>query len=184
MGVHNTGVENQAFSIEQRGIEFVPENERTMKPRELGIFWAGSSMYPFNVLLGGLIYGLGNLVENALASVLEQAARPDLADRYNPIEFAKALVQVASRLPQPTPLQRSMPRRPTTPRPGGVRVCPLRTPTARNSRCSTAPMSWARCAGNFWVDTTSTTRWQRSPPHGMRACRPRCPARPSKNSAV
>ena len=59
MGVHNTGVENQAFSIEQRGIEFVPENERTMKPRELGIFWAGSSMYPFNVLLGVLIYGLG-----------------------------------------------------------------------------------------------------------------------------
>lgn len=59
MGVHNTGVDNQAFSVEQRGIEFVPENERSMKPRELGIFWAGSSMYPFNVLLGVLIYGLG-----------------------------------------------------------------------------------------------------------------------------
>ena len=59
MGVHNTGVDNQAFSVEQRGIEFVPENERTMKPRELGIFWAGSSMYPFNVLLGVIIYSLG-----------------------------------------------------------------------------------------------------------------------------
>ncbi len=59
MGVHNTGVDNQAFSVEQRGIEFIPEQERTMKPRALGIFWAGSSMYPFNVLLGVLIYGLG-----------------------------------------------------------------------------------------------------------------------------
>ena len=51
--------DNRAFAVEQRGIEFVPESARTMTPRELGMFWAGSSMYPFNVLLGVLIYGLG-----------------------------------------------------------------------------------------------------------------------------
>jgi purine-cytosine permease-like protein len=51
--------DNRTFAVEQRGIEFVPESARGMVPRELGIFWAGSSMYPFNVLLGVLIYSLG-----------------------------------------------------------------------------------------------------------------------------
>lgn len=30
-----------------------------MKPRELGVFWGGSSLYPFNVFIGVLIYSLG-----------------------------------------------------------------------------------------------------------------------------
>ncbi len=51
--------DNQVFSVEQRGIEFVPESERMMKPRELGVFWGGSSLYPFNVFIGVLIYSLG-----------------------------------------------------------------------------------------------------------------------------
>ena len=51
--------DNRSFAVEQRGIEFVPESARGMSPRELGIFWAGSSMYPFNVLLGVIIYTLG-----------------------------------------------------------------------------------------------------------------------------
>jgi nucleobase:cation symporter-1, NCS1 family len=51
--------DNRAFAVEQRGIEFVPENERTMTPRQLGVFWGGSSLYPFNVLLGVIIYSLG-----------------------------------------------------------------------------------------------------------------------------
>jgi nucleobase:cation symporter-1, NCS1 family len=51
--------DNRTFAVEQRGTEFVPESERTMKPRELGVFWGGSSLYPFNVLLGMLIYSLG-----------------------------------------------------------------------------------------------------------------------------
>jgi nucleobase:cation symporter-1, NCS1 family len=55
----NVTSDNQAFVVEQRGIEFVPESARSMKPRELGVFWAGSSMYPFNVLIGVLIYSLG-----------------------------------------------------------------------------------------------------------------------------
>src|SRR4051812_37835440 len=51
--------DNRAFAVEQRGIDFVPESARTMKPRQLGVFWFGSSLYPFNVLLGMLIYSLG-----------------------------------------------------------------------------------------------------------------------------
>lgn len=51
--------DNRAFAVEQRGIEFVPESERNMTPRQLGVFWGGSSLYPFNVLLGVLIYSLG-----------------------------------------------------------------------------------------------------------------------------
>lgn len=37
----------------------MPESERNMTPRQLGVFWGGSSLYPFNVLLGVLIYSLG-----------------------------------------------------------------------------------------------------------------------------
>jgi nucleobase:cation symporter-1, NCS1 family len=51
--------DNRTFAVEQRGIEFVPEAERTMTPRQLGVFWGGSSLYPFNVLLGVIIYSLG-----------------------------------------------------------------------------------------------------------------------------
>jgi NCS1 family nucleobase:cation symporter-1 len=51
--------DNRVFAVEQRGIEFVPESARTMEPRQLGVFWFGSSLYPFNVLLGMLIYSLG-----------------------------------------------------------------------------------------------------------------------------
>jgi purine-cytosine permease-like protein len=51
--------DNRAFAVERRGIDFVPESARTMKPRQLGVFWFGSSLYPFNVLLGMLIYSLG-----------------------------------------------------------------------------------------------------------------------------
>ncbi len=51
--------DNRTFAVEQRGIEFVPDDARTMEPRQLGVFWFGSSMYPFNLLLGLLIYGLG-----------------------------------------------------------------------------------------------------------------------------
>lgn len=40
----------------------------------------------------------------ALASVLERAGRPDVADRYTAAEFGRALVQAAERLPRPAPL--------------------------------------------------------------------------------
>lgn len=52
-------IDNRAFAVEQRGTEFVPESARNMTPRQLGVFWGGSSLYPFNVLLGVLIYALG-----------------------------------------------------------------------------------------------------------------------------
>ncbi len=51
--------DNRAFAVEQRGTEFVPESARNMTPKQLGVFWGGSSLYPFNVLLGVLIYSLG-----------------------------------------------------------------------------------------------------------------------------
>lgn len=59
LAVTDMGSDNRAFVVEQRGIEFVPEAERTMKPRALGVFWGGSSLYPFNVFIGVLIYSLG-----------------------------------------------------------------------------------------------------------------------------
>ncbi len=55
----NIDNDNRAFAVEQRGTEFVPESARNMTPRQLGVFWGGSSLYPFNVLLGVLIYSLG-----------------------------------------------------------------------------------------------------------------------------
>ncbi len=50
---------NPRFGVEQRGIEFIPESERGMSVRQLALFWVGSSLYPFNVLLGVLAFGLG-----------------------------------------------------------------------------------------------------------------------------
>ncbi len=51
--------DNRVLAVEQRGIEFVPESDRNMTTKQLGVFWGGSSLYPFNVLLGVLIYSLG-----------------------------------------------------------------------------------------------------------------------------
>lgn len=71
-----TGVDtdNRAFAVEQRGIDFVPESARTMTPGQLGVFWFGSSLYPFNVLLGMLIYSLGMPLWLALVVTVGGAA--------------------------------------------------------------------------------------------------------------
>jgi purine-cytosine permease-like protein len=50
---------NRRFGVETNGINFIGERERLMGQRELSTFWIASSFYPFNLLLGILVYGLG-----------------------------------------------------------------------------------------------------------------------------
>jgi purine-cytosine permease-like protein len=58
----NAGVvdeRNRRFGVETNGINFIGEGERVMGQRELSTFWVASSLYPFNLLLGILVYSLG-----------------------------------------------------------------------------------------------------------------------------
>ncbi len=50
---------NKRFGVETNGINFIPLEERKMTHRELSLFWIASSFYPFNLLLGILVYSLG-----------------------------------------------------------------------------------------------------------------------------
>ena len=93
------GADNRAFSVERRGIEFVPESERGMRPKELGVFWGGSSLYPFNVFIGVLIYSLGVPLWLAiLVTVLGAAAS------YAPVAIA-SIAGARSGMPTHTSLR-------------------------------------------------------------------------------
>jgi purine-cytosine permease-like protein len=50
---------NRRFGVETNGINYIGEDERVMGQRELSTFWVASSLYPFNLLLGILVYSLG-----------------------------------------------------------------------------------------------------------------------------
>ena len=51
--------DNPVFGVEVHGIDYIPEAQRTMKLRELGEFWVGVSLYPFNFVIGPLAFSLG-----------------------------------------------------------------------------------------------------------------------------
>lgn len=53
------GAGNPVFGIERRGIEHIPEDARGTTLRDLANFWIGSSLYPFNFLIGVLAYSVG-----------------------------------------------------------------------------------------------------------------------------
>jgi nucleobase:cation symporter-1, NCS1 family len=50
---------NKRFGVETNGINFIGHEERLMTRRQLSLFWVASSLYPFNLLLGILVYSLG-----------------------------------------------------------------------------------------------------------------------------
>ena len=61
---------NKRFGVETNGINFIPLEERKMTHRQLSLFWIASSFYPFNLLLGILVYSLGMPVWLTLVVVL------------------------------------------------------------------------------------------------------------------
>jgi NCS1 family nucleobase:cation symporter-1 len=63
--------ENRAFRVEQRGIEFVPEDQRTMRPRELAGLWAGAIFNVEYLVFGALvIYAFGLSLPQAVLVIL------------------------------------------------------------------------------------------------------------------
>ena len=50
---------NPVYGLERRGVDYVPESERHMGLRNLAVFWIGTNLYPFNIVLGVLAYTLG-----------------------------------------------------------------------------------------------------------------------------
>ncbi len=59
--VDSSGVplEDQAFHVEQHGIDFIPETERWATPRNIGALWAGSAVNVEYFIYGALLMGFG-----------------------------------------------------------------------------------------------------------------------------
>ena len=51
--------DDQAFQVERRGIDYVPENERWATPRNIGALWAGTSINVEYFIYGALLMGFG-----------------------------------------------------------------------------------------------------------------------------
>jgi nucleobase:cation symporter-1, NCS1 family len=51
--------DDQAFQVERRGIDYVPENERWATPRNIAALWAGTSINVEYFIYGALLMGFG-----------------------------------------------------------------------------------------------------------------------------
>jgi NCS1 family nucleobase:cation symporter-1 len=60
---------NPRFAVEGHGFDFIPEAERNLSLRSLGLFWLGTNFYLFNFVIGVLAIGLGLEVWQALLAV-------------------------------------------------------------------------------------------------------------------
>src|SRR5262249_37816153 len=61
---------NEAFSIEQNGINLIPDGERRGHPRELFWVWAGANIILTYIIVGGLLASLGLSVMQMLLVVV------------------------------------------------------------------------------------------------------------------
>ena len=61
---------DQAFAVEQHGIDHIPETERRGSPVDLAWLWAGANINVPYIVLGGLLLGLGLTMHQMLAVVL------------------------------------------------------------------------------------------------------------------
>ena len=62
--------EDQAFHIELRGIDFVPESERWATPRNIGALWTGSAINVEYFVYGALLMGFGFSFWTALSLII------------------------------------------------------------------------------------------------------------------
>jgi NCS1 family nucleobase:cation symporter-1 len=63
-------LEDQAFHVEQRGIDFVPEAERWATARNIGAMWAGSALNVEYFIYGALLMGFGFSFPVALSLIV------------------------------------------------------------------------------------------------------------------
>lgn len=57
--IHDGSSGDQAFKVEARGIDFIPESERWASPRNIGAMWAGSAINVEYFIYGALLMGFG-----------------------------------------------------------------------------------------------------------------------------
>ena len=62
--------EDLAFHVEQRGIDFIPENERWAKPRDIAGMWAGASLNIEYFVYGAVLMGFGFSFWQALSLIV------------------------------------------------------------------------------------------------------------------
>lgn len=62
--------DDQAFHVEQRGIDFVPESERWATARNIGAMWAGSALNVEYFIYGALLMGFGFSFPVALSLIV------------------------------------------------------------------------------------------------------------------
>ena len=63
-------LEDQAFHVEQHGIDFIPESERWATPRNIGAMWAGSAINVEYFVYGALLMGFGFSFWNAFILII------------------------------------------------------------------------------------------------------------------
>jgi purine-cytosine permease-like protein len=62
--------EDQAFHVEQRGIDFIPESERWARPRDIASMWAGASVNVEYFVYGAILMGFGFSFAQALSLII------------------------------------------------------------------------------------------------------------------
>ena len=67
---HDGSAQDQAFHVEQRGIDFVPESERWATPRNIGALWTGSAINVEYFIYGALLMGFGFNFKTALSIII------------------------------------------------------------------------------------------------------------------
>ncbi|MDH2903002.1 MAG: cytosine permease [Actinomycetota bacterium] len=67
---HDGAPGDEAFKIETRGIDFVPEGERWATPRNIGAMWAGSAINIEYFVYGALLMGFGFSFWTALSIII------------------------------------------------------------------------------------------------------------------
>jgi purine-cytosine permease-like protein len=62
--------EDQAFHVEQHGIDFIPETERWARPRDLAGLWAGASVNVEYFVYGAILMGFGFSFSQTLSLIV------------------------------------------------------------------------------------------------------------------
>ena len=68
--MHGGSAGDEAFRVERRGIDYVPEGERWATPRNIGALWAGSAINVEYFIYGALLMGFGFSFYTALSIIV------------------------------------------------------------------------------------------------------------------
>ncbi len=67
---HDGSAGDQAFQVERRGIDYIPESERWATPRNIGALWTGSAINVEYFIYGALLMGFGFSFYTALSIIV------------------------------------------------------------------------------------------------------------------